>query len=93
MQTNGLNDLPCDPDLFDLLACPAAHAPLKWVEGRLVSTDAATRRAYRVEGGVPVMLVDESQVLAEDDWRRLMALPGPVGAGPAAVRARHGVGG
>jgi uncharacterized protein YbaR (Trm112 family) len=88
-----MSELPCDQDLFDLLVCPASRAPLKWVEGRLVSTDAATRRAYRVEGGVPVMLVDESAALAEDEWRRLMALPGAVGAGPAAVHARHAAGG
>ncbi len=83
-QTN----LPCHADLFDLLVCPEARAPLKWVENRLVSTDPATRRAYRVEQGIPIMLVQESVVLAEAEWNRLMALPGPVGAGAAAVRAR-----
>jgi len=81
---------PFDPDLFDLLVCPEARTPLKWVEGRLVSTDAATRRVYRVDGDIPVMLLDESAVLPEEEWRRLMALDGPVGGGPAAVRARHG---
>lgn len=82
--------LPFDPDLFDLLVCPEARLPLKWVEGRLVSTDPSTRRAYRVDGDIPVMLVEESVVLEEAEWRRLMALEGPVGGGPAAVRARHG---
>ena len=81
---------PFDPDLFDLLVCPEARTPLKWVEGRLVSTDPATRRTYRVDGDIPVMLLDESSILAEDEWRRLMAVEGPVGGGPAAVRARHG---
>ena len=80
---------PFDPDLFDLLVCPEARTPLKWVEGRLISIDPATRRAYRVDGDIPVMLVDESTVLPDPEWRRLMALPGPVGGGPAAVRARH----
>jgi uncharacterized protein YbaR (Trm112 family) len=54
---------PFDPDLFDLLVCPEARTPLKWVEGRLVSTDPATRRAYRVDGDIPVMLLDESSIL------------------------------
>lgn len=80
---------PFDPDLFDLLVCPEARCPLKWVEDRLVSTDAATRRAYRVENGLPIMLINDSQVLAEAEWQRLIALPGPVGQGAAAVRARH----
>lgn len=80
---------PFDPDLFDLLVCPDARCPLKYVDGRLVSTDAATRRAYRIADGMPIMLIDESQVLGEDEWRRLMDRPGPIGQGAAAVRARH----
>ncbi len=84
--------LPFDPDLFDLLVCPLARAPLAWVEGKLVSTDPATRRSYRVDGDIPVMLIDESTELAEPEWQRLMALGGPVGQGVAAVRQRHGRG-
>ena len=34
-----MSELPCDPDLFDLLVCPESHAPLKYVDGRLVSGD------------------------------------------------------
>ncbi|MCS6969704.1 MAG: hypothetical protein RMM29_02325 [Planctomycetota bacterium] len=83
--------LPCDPDLFDLLVCPLARTPLKWVEGRLVSTDRATRRAYRVQDGIPVMLVEESEELALAEWQRLIDLPGPVGQGAEAVRRRHGL--
>lgn len=80
--------LPLDQDLLDLLVCPAARVPLKLVDGRLVSTDPGTRRAYRLAEGIPVMLVEESEVLPEGEWRRLMALPGPVGGGVAAVLAR-----
>jgi hypothetical protein len=63
---------------------------LAWVEGRLVSTDPATRRAYRVEGDIPVMLIDEAQELDEAEWKRLMAQGAPVGQGADAVRKRHG---
>lgn len=79
---------PFDRDLFDLLVCPVSGAPCKWVEGRLVGTDAQSRRAYRVDGDIPVMIAEESVQLADEEWRRLMALPGPVGAGAAAVLAR-----
>lgn len=82
--------LPFDQDLFDLLVCPIARTPLKWVDGRLVSTDAATRRCYRVDGDIPVMLADESSELPTEEWQRLIAADGPVGQGAAAVRARHG---
>ena len=82
--------LPFDQDLFDLLVCPLARVPLAWVEGRLVSTDPTTRRAYRVEGDIPVMLIDESVELEQAEWTRLMAVGGPIGQGAEAVRKRHG---
>ena len=84
-----IGDPPFDRDLFDLLVCPASRATLKFTGGRLVSTDPATRRAYRVDQGIPVMLIDESQILPEAEWKSAMAAPGPVGAGVAAVLARH----
>lgn len=80
--------LPFDQDLFDLLVCPEARVPLKFVAGKLVSTDPATRRAYRIDDGIPVMLIEESQALEEGAWKALMAAGGPVGGGVAAVRAR-----
>jgi uncharacterized protein len=84
-----LSKLSFDQDLFDLLVCPEARVPLKLCNGRLVSTDAKTRRSYRVEDGIPVMLMEESSVLDEAAWRTAMAGDGPVGAGVAAVQARH----
>lgn len=84
-----MTDLPIDRDLFDLLVCPQARVPLKWVGGRLLSTDPATRRAYRIDDGIPVMLVEESEVLSEAAWSEAMRGEGPVGAGVAAVQARH----
>lgn len=81
--------LPFDQDLFDLLVCPEARVPLKFTGGRLVSTDATTRRSYRVDEGIPVMLLEESLVLDEQTWRDAMAGEGPVGGGVAVVQARH----
>jgi len=89
---NASPDLPFDPDLFDLLVCPESRSPLAWVEGRLVSTDPATRRVYRVEAGIPVMLIEESEVLSEADWQRCMASGARIAGGVAAVRARHAAG-
>jgi uncharacterized protein YbaR (Trm112 family) len=89
---NGMNDpaaCPIDPDLFDLLVCPESRMLLKWVGGRLVSTDAKTRRAYRIEAGIPVMLIGESQILGEAEWKGLMAQAGPCGGGAAAVKVRQ----
>ena len=81
--------LPFDQDLFDLLVCPEARVPLKLTGGRLVSTDARTRRSYRIDDGIPVMLMEESTVLDEAAWKAAMAGDGPVGGGVAVVQARH----
>lgn len=80
--------LPCDQDLFDLLVCPESGGPVKWVDGRLISTSADSRRSYRIEGDYPVMLIEESTILSQDDWQALMDADGVVGAGAAAVRQR-----
>ena len=81
--------LPFDQDLFDLLVCPEARVPLKFTGGRLISTDSRPRRAYRVDEGIPVMLMEESTVLDEAAWQAAMAGDGPVGGGVVAVQARH----
>ena len=83
-----MSELPIDQDLFDLLVCPLSRKPLKYVDGRLVSTDADTRRAYRLDGDIPIMLIDESEELDPAAWQALMDAEGPVGAGAEAVRAR-----
>ncbi|TVR45765.1 MAG: hypothetical protein EA402_03865 [Planctomycetota bacterium] len=77
--------LPIDPELFHILVCPLAKSPLKWVDGRLVSTDPATRRAYRIEEGIPIMLVDQAQTLEIAEWKRLMDQPGLQGGGLSAL--------
>ena len=90
MSDSAASPLPCHPDLFDLLICPEAKVPVKWTGGWLVSTDGATRRAYRIDGDIPVMLVEESTILSQADWRAAMASDGPVGQGVTAVQARAG---
>ncbi len=61
-----------DPRLLEILVCPRSRAPLKEVEDGLVSTDPDTRMRYRVEEGIPIMLVGEGQELSLKDWKRAM---------------------
>jgi len=63
------------PELLELLACPLSRAPLVQDGNTLVSTDAATRRRYRIDDGVPVMLVDESEEVGEAEWKAIMERP------------------
>jgi hypothetical protein len=63
---------PLDKDLLEILVCPDSKAALVLDGDRLVSTDATTRRAYRIDDGIPVMLIEESVVLSEGEWREVM---------------------
>lgn len=61
-----------DPELLKILVCPETKAPLVLNGDSLVSTDPASRRSYRIEDEIPVMLIEESQQLEEDEWRAIM---------------------
>ena len=65
--------MPIDPKLLEILVCPISHAPLKEVDGALVSTDPETRLRYRIDGSIPVMLVDEAETLSESEWKAALA--------------------
>ena len=62
-----------DAELLKILVCPETKAPLVLDGETLVSTDGESRRRYRIEDGIPVMLIDESEVLDEQEWRDIMA--------------------
>lgn len=59
-------------DLLDILCCPESKANLVLEEGMLVSTDRKTRRRYRIEDDIPIMLIEESEVLDESTWESIM---------------------
>ena len=61
-----------DPDLLAIMVCPVSHAPLKEVDGWLVSTDSETRLRYPVRDGIPVMLAEESETMDEAEWQEAM---------------------
>lgn len=62
-----------DPELMKILVCPESHARLVQVGDWLYSTDPATRRRYPVREGIPIMLIDESEVVEESEFHKLMA--------------------
>ncbi len=61
-----------NPELMEILVCPESHARLIQVGDWLYSTDPATRRRYPIREGIPIMLIDESQVVDEAEFRRMM---------------------
>lgn len=64
--------MPIDEKLLEILVCPETKAPLVLDGETLVSTDKETRRRYRIEDNIPVMLIDESEVLPEKEWQQIM---------------------
>jgi uncharacterized protein YbaR (Trm112 family) len=64
-----------DETLLNMLVCPADRGPLLLVDEMLYNP--RLRRAYRIEDGIPVLLVDEARTVDEDEHARLMARARP----------------
>lgn len=73
--------MPLSKDLLDILVCPESKQPLIYFESEGFLLCPASRRKYRIDDGIPVMLVEESEALA----------PGAVDALVAQAR-EHGLG-
>ncbi|MFZ1289800.1 MAG: hypothetical protein WAR79_06905 [Melioribacteraceae bacterium] len=59
-------------DLLDILCCPETKADLVLDGNFLISVDKATRRKYRIEDDIPIMLIDESEQLSLEEWTEIM---------------------
>lgn len=59
-------------DLLDILCCPETKADLILDGNTLVSTDKNTRRRYKIENDIPIMLIDESEQLSFEEWKAIM---------------------
>jgi uncharacterized protein YbaR (Trm112 family) len=55
--------VPVDPELLEILVCPACHAPVKPVREGAGLKCAQCKRVYPVtEDDVPVMLIEEATI-------------------------------
>ncbi len=59
-----------DDSLLSILVCPADRGPLLLVDDVLYNP--RLRRAYRIEDGIPVLLIDEARDVDDDEHARLM---------------------
>lgn len=59
-------------DLLNILCCPETKADLVLEGNSLVSTDKNTRRKYRIEDNIPIMLIEESEQLSIEEWTEIM---------------------
>lgn len=61
-----------DEKLLDILVCPADRGPLLYVDDVLYNP--RLRRSYRIDDGIPVLLIDEAADVSDDVHGRLMEL-------------------
>ncbi|MBI1936870.1 MAG: hypothetical protein HYS25_01975 [Ignavibacteriales bacterium] len=59
-------------ELLDILCCPETKADLVLDGDYLVSVDKNTRRRYRIENDIPIMLIEESEQLDYNTWKAIM---------------------
>jgi uncharacterized protein YbaR (Trm112 family) len=52
---------PLSPQLKEVLACPKCKGDLEFLEDEAQIRCPACRLAYRIDDGIPVMLVDEAR--------------------------------
>ena len=67
-----------DPKLLNILVCPADRGPLLLVDdasGNPILYNPRLRRAYRIEDGIPVLLVDEAVDISPEEHERLIGRP------------------
>lgn len=60
-----------DAKLLSIIVCPADRGPLVYTDNQLYNP--RLRRAYRIDGGIPVLLVDEAREVDDDEHARLIA--------------------
>ena len=61
-----------DETLLSILVCPADRGPLLYVYNVLYNP--RLRRAYRIDDGIPVLLIDEATDVSDEQHERLIAL-------------------
>jgi len=60
-----------DPLLLDVLACPVDKNPLLWFPDEDVLYNPRLHKSYRVDDGVPILLVEEATDVTDTEHERL----------------------
>lgn len=62
-----------DPQLLEILACPDDKGPLLYFADENSLYNPRLKRRYSITDDIPVMLIDESEVVDDAEHDRLMA--------------------
>jgi uncharacterized protein YbaR (Trm112 family) len=63
-----------DPKVLEMLVCPACRSRLYLIVGEeefLQCRNGECRRRYPVREGIPVMLIEESEIIAPEEFAKL----------------------
>ncbi len=60
-----------DPRLLEILVCPVSKAPLVYQRDKQELQCKASRLAYPVRDGIPVMLEEEARTLSDEECEAL----------------------
>lgn len=62
-----------DPKLLEVLACPDDKGSLLYFEDESALFNPRLKRRYRIEDDIPLMLIDESEIVSDEESARLVA--------------------
>ncbi len=65
--------MPLDPELLEILVCPESKRPLIYFEREDFQFCPDSKLKYRVEDGIPVMLIEEAERLTDEQAQALLA--------------------
>lgn len=60
-----------DAKLLEILVCPLCKSPLRYQKAAKELVCKADRLAFRIDDGIPVMLVDEARKLSAEEAEAL----------------------
>ena len=61
-----------DARLLEILACPSDKGPLHYFEDEQSLYNPRLKLRYRIDDGIPVMLIDEAETVEDSEHSRLM---------------------
>ncbi len=71
-----------DPMLLEIRACPDDKGPLYYFEAEDSLYNPRLRRRYSITDDIPVMLIDEAEIVDDAEHERLTALADTEGITP-----------
>ena len=78
--------------LLEILACPSDKGPLLYFADEDSLYNPRLRLRYRVDDGIPVMLMDEAASIDDTEHERLLAKAEADGVGPTFEAGDDGAG-